>query len=126
MNRIKDLLDAMADLKQLAARVEALARTMQTGSGNSAGIEQSGRENSTKEGAYLKEGAYIKEGANFKDGSQDERDVTIEKVRSVLAEKSRAGKQDCVRSLIAKYGARKLTEIDPACYIELLADAKAL
>lgn len=52
--------------------------------------------------------------------------VTLEQVRAVLAEKSRAGHTDAVRGLLIKYGAKKLSEIDPEKYPLLLADAEAL
>jgi hypothetical protein len=52
--------------------------------------------------------------------------LTLEQVRSVLAEKSRDGHTDKVRSLLEKHGAAKLSEIDPAKYAALLADAEVL
>jgi len=52
--------------------------------------------------------------------------IPIEKVRAVLAEKSQAGKQTQVKDLITQYGVRKLTEIDPASYPQLLKEAEAL
>lgn len=52
--------------------------------------------------------------------------VTLEQVRSVLADKSRAGHTDAVRALLHKHGAEKLSEIDPAAYPALLRDAEAL
>jgi len=58
--------------------------------------------------------------------STDEKPITIEKVRAVLAEKSQSGKQPEVKALITKYGAKKLTDIDPACYKELLREAEVL
>ena len=52
--------------------------------------------------------------------------VTLEQVRSVLAEKSRDGFTEAIRNLLLKYGAQKLSEIDPEKYPLLLADAEAL
>jgi len=52
--------------------------------------------------------------------------ITIEKVRGVLASKSQSGKQPEVKKLIAKFGAKKLTDIDEACYEELLKEAEVL
>jgi hypothetical protein len=52
--------------------------------------------------------------------------IALEQVRSVLAEKSRDGHTDKVRGLLEKHGAAKLSEIDPAKYAALLADAKEL
>ena len=52
--------------------------------------------------------------------------LTLEAVRAVLADKSRSGHTAEVRSLLQKYGASKLSEIDPANYKALLADAEVL
>lgn len=52
--------------------------------------------------------------------------LTLEAVRAVLAEKSRNGHTAKVRELLEKHGASKLSEIDPAKYTALLADAEVL
>ena len=52
--------------------------------------------------------------------------ISIEEVRSVLAEKSQAGKGPEIRALIVKYGADKLTDLEPSCYEALLNEVKAL
>lgn len=49
--------------------------------------------------------------------------ITLEQVRAVLAEKSRAGNTDKVRELLEKHGASKLSEIEPGNYAALLKDA---
>jgi len=55
-----------------------------------------------------------------------EKPLTLEAVRAVLAEKSRDGHTADVRALLEKHGAAKLSEINPAKYAQLLADAEAL
>lgn len=52
--------------------------------------------------------------------------LTLEAVRAVLADKSRAGFTAQIRSLLQKYGADKLSGIDPANYNALLTDAEGL
>ena len=52
--------------------------------------------------------------------------LTLEAVRAVLAEKSRAGYTAQIRSLLQKYGADKLSGMDPANYKALLADVEGL
>ena len=52
--------------------------------------------------------------------------LTLEAVRAILAEKSRKGYTAQVRAFLLKYGASKLSEIDPANYKALLADAEGL
>ena len=52
--------------------------------------------------------------------------LTLEQVRAVLADKSRVGFTAEVRALLRKYGAPKLSGIDPAHYKALVADAEVL
>jgi hypothetical protein len=52
--------------------------------------------------------------------------LTLEAVRAVLADKSRAGFTAQIRSLLQKYGADKLSGIDPANYKALLVDVEGL
>jgi len=52
--------------------------------------------------------------------------LTLEAVRAVLANKSRAGFTAQIRSLLQKYGADKLSGVDPANYKALLTDAEGL
>lgn len=52
--------------------------------------------------------------------------LTLEQVRAVLAEKSRQGHTAEIRSLLQKYGATKLSGINPANYKALLAEAEVL
>jgi hypothetical protein len=52
--------------------------------------------------------------------------LTLEAVRAVLANKSRAGFTAQIRSLLQKYGADKLSSVDPANYKALLADVEGL
>ena len=53
-------------------------------------------------------------------------ELTLEQVRAVLSEKSRAGHTASVRELLQKYGASKLSQVDPANYEALLRDAEVL
>lgn len=52
--------------------------------------------------------------------------LTLEQVRAVLADKSRKGYTAEIRTLLQKYGAAKLSGIDPVHYKALLADAEVL
>ena len=53
-------------------------------------------------------------------------ELKLEDVRAVLAEKSRAGHTTEVRSLLQKYGAEKLSAVDPANYEALMKDAEVI
>ena len=52
--------------------------------------------------------------------------LKLEDVSAVLAEKSRAGYTAEVRALLKKYGAAKLSEINPANYEALMKDAEVI
>lgn len=52
--------------------------------------------------------------------------ITLEDVRGVLAKLSQGGKADAVKGLIAKFGAKKLTDITADKYADLMAQAEAL
>lgn len=57
---------------------------------------------------------------------EPEQHVTLEQVRGVLAELSGHGLTEQVRQLILNTGASKLSEVDPAKYPALLAEARRL
>lgn len=52
--------------------------------------------------------------------------ISLEKVRGVLAEKSQAGFAAEVRAIVTKYGASRLSDIDPKNYAAVLKDAEAI
>ena len=53
-------------------------------------------------------------------------EVTLEKVRGILAQKSQAGFTAEIRGIIQKYGANRLSEIDPKDYEAVIEDAEGL
>lgn len=61
-----------------------------------------------------------------KKNPKQEKALSLTDVRVVLAEKSRNGLTAEVKALLNKHGAEKLSEIDPAEYSALLADAEVL
>ena len=102
MSKIQLLLDVVEDLRSLAESVQAVANAM---------LQSEPEEAVTSEPAPKPE---------FK------KTVTLEQVRAVLAEKSHDGYTDEVRSLFQKYGAEKLSAVDPEKYEALLAEAEVL
>ena len=52
--------------------------------------------------------------------------MKLEEVRAVLAEKSRNGYTAQIHSLLQKYGADRLSQLDPSKYAALIADAEVL
>lgn len=57
---------------------------------------------------------------------QEEKTYEIEDVRKILADKSRLGHTAKIREILEKYGAKKLSEIDPSNYKNLVADVEKL
>lgn len=57
---------------------------------------------------------------------QEEKTYEIEDVRKILADKSRLGHTAKIRELLEKYGAKKLSEIEPSNYKDLIADVEKL
>lgn len=51
---------------------------------------------------------------------------TLEEVRGLLARKSQEGKSAEVKALIEKFGASRLSEIQPESYLALMAEAEGL
>lgn len=51
---------------------------------------------------------------------------TLEEVRAILANASRAGHTAEIRSLLLKHGGKKLSEVDPSNYRALLVDVGGL
>ena len=60
------------------------------------------------------------------DPKEPEPAPTLEQVRAVLAEKSRAGHTAAIPELLRKYGAEKLSLVDPQHYEALLKDVEGL
>ena len=52
--------------------------------------------------------------------------VSLEKVRGVLADKSRAGHTAEIKAIIGKYGADRLSAVDPKHYPQILKEAEGL
>lgn len=58
------------------------------------------------------------------DSAFKETNITMETVRAKLAALAQSGKQEQVKALIQKYGANRLSEIDPEHYEQILKEAE--
>ena len=122
MGKVKLLLDVIADMRSLADSLQAVADAMtQTELGDVP--EENTGEKPKKAGG--KKAAKDAEEASHPPAPA-EKPLTLEEVRMVLAEKSRAGHTAEVRALLVKHGADKLSDIDSAKYPALLAEAEVL
>lgn len=106
MSKIKLLLEVVTDLRSLADSLQAVADAM----ASNEPVDESRTETT----------------AQVSTQKPEEKAVALEQVRAVLAEKSHDGFTAEVRALLEKYGASKLSQIDPSKYAALLAEAEAL
>lgn len=100
LDAAKQMLKVVEDLRSLSDSVQAVCNTI---------MEGLSEETKTKAAPEKKE---VK--------------ISLEKVRGVLAAKSQAGYSAEVRAIVSKYGASKLSEIDPKNYAEVLKDAEVI
>ncbi len=128
MSRIKLLLDVIGDLRSLADSLQAVADAVEDD--GTAEAEMTVTKEPEETGKAGKTGKAAKNTAkkDAKPAKQEpeEKPLTLEEVRAVLAEKSRSGHTEEVRALLNKHGADKLSEIDPVEYAALLAEAEVL
>ena len=128
MGKVKLLLDVIGDLRSLADSLQAVADAV--ADSDAAGAEMTATKEPEETGKAGKTGKAAKNTAkkDAKAAKQEpsEKPLTLEEVRAVLAEKSRSGHTEEVRELLNKHGADKLSEIDPAEYPALLAEAEVL
>ena len=101
MSKVKLLLDVVEDLRSMADSVQAVADAM--------------LQNEPTVDAEPKTPA-----------PAPQKELTLEEVRAVLGEKSRAGFTAEIQALLKKYGAPKLSGIDPKHYEALLKDVEVL
>ncbi len=102
MSKIKLLLDVVEDMRRLADSIQAVAEAM------------------------IHSGTVPSESTPAEAAATPEKKITLEEVRTVLAEKSHDGLTAEVRVLLQKYGSPKLSGIDPKHYAALLKDAEVL
>lgn len=123
MGKVKLLLDVIGDLRSLADSLQAVADAV--ADNGAAEAELTTTKEPEKAGKTGKAAAK-KDTKPASKQEPEEKPLTLEEVRAVLAEKSRFGHTEEVRELLNKHGADKLSEIDPAEYAALLAEAEVL
>lgn len=116
MSKMKLLLDVVSDLRSLADSLQAVADAVAQG-----GQEQPDQTTEEKPAQKPEKKNVAKQVEK-----PEPKPLTLEQVRAALAEKSRAGHTAEVKALLLKHGADKLSDIDPAEYPALLADAEVL
>lgn len=116
MSKMKLLLDVVSDLRSLADSLQAVADA----------VAQGGQEQPDQTTEERPAQGPEKKTAAKKEEKAEPKPLTLERVRAALAEKSRAGHTSEVKALLIKHGADKLSDIDPAEYPALLAEAEVL
>ena len=106
MSRIKLLLQVTEDVQNLAESLRELANAMRSGES-----EQSAKK---------------EESIPEKPIEKSKSKVTLEEVRAVLARKSQAGFTTQVQSIIQQFDAKKLSEVMPEYYEEIMLLAEEL
>ncbi len=126
MGKVKLLLEVIGDLRSLADSLQAVADAVaDNGTAEAEMTATKEPEKTGKAGKAAVKNTAKKEAKTVKQ-EPEEKPLTLEEVRAVLAEKSRSGHTEEVRELLARHGADKLSEIDPAEYPALLAEAEVL
>lgn len=110
MSRMKLLLDVIEDIRSLADSLQAVATALGQSDPEDAAAPVPPLETSPAPAP----------------AGPPSKAITLEEVRAVLAERSHDGYTDQVRGLLQKYGAEKLSGVDPKHYATLLKDAEVL
>lgn len=126
MGKVKLLLDVIGDLRSLADSLQAVADAVAENDASAELTTTKEPEKAGRGGGKTAAKNTGKKDAKAAKQEPEEKPLTLEEVRAVLAEKSRAGHTAEVKELLNKHGADKLSEIDPAEYPALLADAEVL
>ena len=100
MSRVKLLLDVVEDMRSLADSLQSVADSIQ---GNTAASEEVPPQ-----------------------PVANPPQITIDQVRTLLAEKSGEGKTQAVKALLYKYDAGKLSGVKPEDYAALMEEARKL
>lgn len=126
MGKVKLLLDVIGDLRSLADSLQAVADAVADNGAAEAELTTTKEPEKAGKAGRAAAKNTAKKDAKAAKQEPEEKPLTLEEVRAVLAEKSRSGHTDEVRGLLNKHGADKLSEIDPAEYPALLAEAEVL
>lgn len=123
MSKTKLALDVVSDLKSLAESIETLVRAME---GQTEPMAEAQKEQSTSNPKNKEKGAEEKTletaDVSAEKNQPPEKQPTLEEVRALMAEKNREGHREAVKAIIHKYGANKLTALDPAHFAQVLKE----
>ncbi len=123
MSKTKLALDVVSDLKSLAESIETLVRAME---GQTEPVADAQKEQTASNPKNKEKDAEAKKSETADVSSEEkqppEKQPTLEEVRALMAEKNREGHREAVKAIIHKYGANKLTALDPAHFAQVLKE----
>lgn len=114
MTKIKDLAAAVSSLRNAAGLLTDIADFLSQQTADSTALESPAESQEPVQDIQTTPAEQI------------EPELTLEDVRGVLSDIARSGNREGVKSLLEKYGASKLSAIDPNDYASLLKDAEVL
>ena len=123
MTKIKDLATAVSSLRNAAGLLTDIADFLSQQTEVSPALESPAE---SQEPVQDIQTAPAEPSAPAEPVEPVEPELTLEDVRGVLSDIARSGNREGVKSLLEKYGASKLSAIDPNDYAALLKDAEEL
>lgn len=100
MSKVKLLLDVVEDMRSLADSIQSVADSIQENTAEPEEVPAQPVDNTPQ--------------------------ITIDQVRTLLAEKSGEGKTQAIKALLYKYDAGKLSGVKPEDYAALMEEARKL
>ena len=110
MSKIKLLLEVVQDMRSLADSLQAVADAVADNNASEAEMTVTKEPEKTGKAGKTAAKNTVKKDTKAAKQEPEEKLLTLEEVRAVLAEKSRSGHTEEVRELLAKHGADKLSE----------------
>ena len=114
MSQTKQLLSVIEDIRRLADSLQSLCEVI---------AEEKSEQTFVEEKSEVVEDESTELLTN---STKEEKTISLEEVRGILAKKAQEGKQAEVRELIKTYGVSKLSEIEAKHYVELMKKAEEL
>lgn len=114
MSRIKLALEVVENMRNLASSIEYLVHAMER---NELAIAPNEKVQPIKA-----EGKPESPEVTVTEAAPKETIPTLEEVRALMAAKNREGHREAVKTILNKYGAQKLTALDPSYYKQVMQE----
>lgn len=114
MSKIKLALEVVENMRSLASSIEYLVQAME---GNEPPIKPNEKAHPVKA-----EGKSKSPEVPVTEAAPKETIPTLEEVRALMASKNREGHREAVKAILNKFGAQKLTALDPSYYKKVMQE----